>query len=165
MRRPKLKTLLRLAAGAALASGILALSAAAPVLASPAPQDANQPRVGYWQYNYHVSIVPAGNDMKCLTPADVKNFFSNLCTRHFTCEYTTNETHDGKVNLVGTWIDHKNRVTKVKADGVYDSTSFHLNAHVVLGAVLNLPASGSIDGKFISDTCPPGSENPKKKKS
>jgi hypothetical protein len=157
--QPKLPTLARLAAAVALAAGLLALPAASPA----APQDPNQPKVGYWQYNYHVSIIPAGNDMKCLSKEDVKNFFSNLCTRHFQCAYTTNETRDGKVKLVGTWTDHKNRVTKVNADGVYDPASFHLNAHVNLGALLGIGANGTIDGKFVSETCPAGSDNPKKK--
>ncbi len=159
LARPTAQGLVRVAAAATLAAGLLALPAASPAQT----QDPNQPKVGYWQYNYHVSIVPAGDDMKCLTKADVANFFSNLCTRHFTCVYTTNETRDGKVKLVGTWIDHKNRVTKVNADGIYDPASFHLNAHVNLDALLGIGANGTIDGKFISDTCPPGSENPKKK--
>jgi hypothetical protein len=161
LARSTAKTLARTAAAGALTLGLLTLPAASP--AAPQSQDPNQPKVGYWQYNYHVSIIPAGNDMKCLNREDVKNFFSNLCTRHFTCVYTTNETRDGKVKLVGTWTDHKNRVTKVNADGVYDPASFHLNAHVNLGALLGIGANGTIDGKFIADTCPAGSENPKKK--
>ena len=156
---PAVQTIVRAAVGAVLAAGLLALPVASPA----ASQDPNQPKPGYWKYNYHVSIIPAGNEMKCLSKAEVARFFDGICNHGYTCDYPIKDVHDGKVKLGGTWLDRKGRLTKINADGIYDSDSFHLNAHVNLGALLGLPASGTIDGKFVSDTCPPGSENPKKK--
>jgi hypothetical protein len=149
-------TLVRIAAASALALGLSGLSAI-----SSQAQDRDSPLPGYWQYSYHVSIIPAGDQMKCLSKAEVTRFFDGLCNKGSTCTYSVNDAHDGKVRLEGLWIDHKGRHTKVKADGVYEPRSFKLNAHIVLN--IGLPVSGTIEGKYISDTCPPGSENPKKK--
>jgi hypothetical protein len=156
LSRPAPRTLVRLAAGSALALGLLTVSAA-----SSQAQGNDAPLPGYWQYNYHVSIIPAGNEMKCLSKAEVQKFFAGLCNKGSTCTYSTNDAHDGKVQLEGLWIDHKGRHTKVKADGVYDPKAFKLNAHIVLN--FGLPVSGTIEGHFVSADCPAGSENPKKK--
>jgi hypothetical protein len=158
LARPTAKTLARIATGSALALGLLTLSAASTQAQA---QDADAPLPGYWQYNYHVSVVPAGDEMKCLSRAEVKNFFDGLCNKGSKCTYSVNDAHDGKVRLEGLWIDHKDRHTKVKADGVYDPKSFKLNAHIVLS--FGLPVSGTIEGHFVSADCPPGSEKPKKK--
>lgn len=142
-------TLLKIAACAAL----LSLPAASSLAQNNNPDDAPLP--GYWQYKYSVLILPAGDDMKCLTPKDVKKFFDGLCKKDTKCTYTTNEAKDGKVKLVGLWVDHKNRHVKVKADGVYNPTSFRLKANINLSG---LPVSGTIEGKRIGATCPPGSQ-------
>jgi hypothetical protein len=157
LAQPRPLTLVRLAAGAALALGFCIL----PTVPTEAQaQDSQAPVPGLWQYDYHAFVFNAGNEMKCLSKNDVKRFFDGLCNKGSTCTYTTNDAHDGKVKLEGEWVDHKGRHTKVSANGVYDPKSFKLNAHIVLS--FGLPVDGVIDGHFVSADCPPGMDKPKK---
>jgi hypothetical protein len=144
----------RLALGGALATSILGLAGAT------AAQDRDKPLPGLWQYSYRAAIYNS-DETKCLSKADVARFFDGLCNKGSTCTYATNDAHDGKVRLVGVWLDHKGRRTDVKADGVYDAKSFKLNAHI-LASALPIPIDGTIDGHFISAECPPGSDKPEK---
>jgi len=150
-----LSPLLKALACAALLSVPAASSVAQSSGAQSAGNPTDAPLPGYWQYKYHVLILPAGDDMKCLTPKDVKKFFDGLCKKDTKCTYSTNEAKDGKVKLVGLWIDHKDRHVKVKANGVYDPNSFKLKANITLSG---LPVSGTIEGKRIGAVCPPGSQ-------
>ena len=155
---PKTKTLLRTTAGAVLAVGLFVL----PSTTSQAiAQENDTPLPGLWQYNYRAWVFSAGNEMRCLTKADVQRFFDGLCNKGSKCTYSVNESRDGKVRLEGVWIDHKGRRTGVSANGVYDPKSFKLNAHVVV-QVLPIPVDGVIDGHFLSADCPPGMEKSKK---
>ncbi|RYG16720.1 MAG: DUF3617 family protein [Caulobacteraceae bacterium] len=132
----------------ALACAALLTAPAASSLAQSGPNDAPLP--GYWEYKYKVFVV-SKTDMKCLTPKDVKRFFDGLCNKGSTCTYSTNDARDGKVKLVGQWIDHKNRHTQVKADGVYTPTSFALKANVTLNSGISL--AGTIEGRRLTATC------------
>ena len=136
----------RLALGGLMAAGVLALAGATGA------QGRDQPLPGLWSYSYHTPISNS-DETKCLSKADVVRFFDGLCNKGSTCTYSTNDAHDGKVRLVGVWIDHKGRRTDIKADGTYDPKSFHLNAHVVMSAI-PIPVDGTIDGHFISAECP-----------
>ena len=162
--------LVRRAALAAAAAALLAMPAASSLAQTPqpgsavAPQPDDAPLPGYWQYSYHVSIIPAGDEMKCLSKNDVKRFFDGLCNKGSKCTYTTNDAHDGKVRLVGEWIDHKGRHTQLSGSGVYDQKAFKLKAHVVLHLGLTIPVDGTIEGHYVSAECPAGSESPKKGK-
>lgn len=146
----------RLMAGGALALGLLGLGGASQA------QDRDKPLPGYWQYSYRAFIYNS-DETKCLSKADVARFFAGLCNKGSTCTYTTNQAHDGKVRLIGEWVDHKGRRTKVNAEGVYDPKSFHLDAHVVLSIGVSLPVDGTIDGHYLGPGCPPGSESPRKR--
>ena len=160
LHSPKAKTLMRTAAGAMLAAGLFVL----PCATSQAiAQDSDTPIPGLWQYNYRAWVFSAGNEMRCLTKADVKRFVDGLCNKGSTCTYSVNEAKDGKIKLDGVWVDHKGRRTNVSGTGVYDPTSFKLNAHIVV-QVLPIPVDGVIDGHFVSPDCPPGMENGKIKK-
>jgi hypothetical protein len=148
----------KLSLGAALAAGLLSVAGAGAGLA----QDADKPLPGYWQYSYRTPISNS-DEMRCLSKADVARFFDGLCNKGSTCTYSTNEAHNGKVKLVGVWVDHKGRNTKVNADGTYDPKAFHLNAQVAVGALAGLTVPGTIDGKWTDAACPAGSENAGKK--
>jgi hypothetical protein len=143
--KPIRSTLLKVLACAALLSVPAATS-----LAQASPGDAPLP--GYWEYKYKVFGASAGDDMKCLTPKDVARFFDGLCKKDTKCTYTTNDAANGKVNLVGVWVDHKNRRTKVKANGVYNQTAFTLKANIVIAGIL--PVNGNIEGRRVNATCP-----------
>lgn len=152
------KTALRTFAGAALAAGLFVLPSAT---SQAVAQENDTPMPGLWQYNYRAWVFSAGNEMRCLTKADVQRFFDGLCNKGSKCTYSVNEARDGKVKLEGVWVDHKGRRTKVSGNGVYDSKSFKLNAHIVV-QVLPIPVDGVIDGHFVSADCPPGTEKTKK---
>jgi hypothetical protein len=142
----------RLALGGALVAGLLSVAGATGA------QDRDAPLPGLWQYSYRAAIYN-NDETKCLSKAEVKRFFDGLCNKGSTCTYSTNDAHDGKVKLVGVWLDHKGRRTDVKADGIYDAKSFKLNAHI-LASALPIPIDGTIDGHFISADCPAGSDKP-----
>jgi hypothetical protein len=95
------------AAGLATAAGVSL--AAAPVPATILP--------GHWEYSYHIGIIPAGDESRCLKQADVEQFAKGICTRKYTCDYETNVVKDGKISLKGTWTDKKGRVAPVTANG------------------------------------------------
>lgn len=139
----------------ALIAGTLILGAVAAV-AAPQIADAAGARAvtilpGQWEYSYRVGIIPAGSESRCLKQADVEQFAKGICTRRYTCDYTTRKVADGKVALKGTWTDKKGRVAPVTANGDYAPESFRLNVH--MKTINGLPLAGVMDARRTSATC------------
>lgn len=130
------------AAGLATAAGASLAATAAPSTILP----------GHWEYSYHIGIIPAGDESRCLKQADVEQFAKGICTRRYTCDYETRVVKDGKISLKGTWTDKKGRVAPVTANGVYAAESFRMD--IKLKTVNGLPLAGVMDAKRVSATCP-----------
>jgi hypothetical protein len=139
----------------ALIAGTLILGAmtavAAPQLADAAGARATTILPGQWEYSYRIGIIPAGTEDRCLKQADVEQFAKGICTRRYTCDYTTRVVQDGKVSLKGAWTDKKGRVAPVSANGVYAPESFRLNVH--LKTTNGLPLAGVMEARRVSATC------------
>lgn len=144
---------LALAVGVATAGLSLAqpLVAAASRVANPPAKTTILP--GHWEYDYKIGPIPAGNETRCLKPADVEQFSRGICTRKYRCDYTTNVVQNGKIRLKGSWTDKKDRVAPVTAEGSYTPERFKLN--IQLKTVNGLPLAGTMTAKRLSADCPP----------
>jgi len=144
---------LALAVGVASAGISLAqplVSAASRVAAPAAAKTTILP--GHWSYDYRIGPIPAGSETRCLKPADVEQFSRGICTRKYRCDYTTNVVQNGKIRLKGSWIDKKDRVAPVTAEGSYTPESFKLNIH--MKTINGLPLAGAMTAKRLSAECP-----------
>lgn len=143
-------SVLAFAAGVALAGSSLAQ----PLVDAPGHATAKTTILpGHWVYDYKIGPIPAGNETKCLKPADVEQFSRGICTRRYRCDYTTNVVQNGKIRLKGAWTDKKDRVAPVTAEGSYTPESFKLNIH--LKTISGLPLAGTMTAKRLSADCPP----------
>ena len=84
---------------------------------------------GEWNYTTRLGPIPISSDSHCLTQKDVDNFNRGICMKHYTCDYSAAEVHDGVVNLKGTWTDKKGNVSQVTAHGTYTPESFSIDVH------------------------------------
>ena len=139
---------MRLIAIALTAAG-LATTAGMSLAAQPAPKTILP---GHWEYSYKVGPIPAGDESRCLKQAYVEQFAKGICTRKYTCDYTTRVVKDGKIELKGAWTDKKGRVAPVTAKGGYTAESFQLD--VKMKTVNGLPLAGVMDARRIAATCP-----------
>lgn len=134
------------------------LAAAALGIAATAQADAAAPKTtilpGHWEYSYRIGIIPAGSEDKCIKPADAAQFSKGICTRRYSCEYTTNVVENGKIALKGNWTDKKGRVAPVSAKGSYTPETFKLD--IKLKTVNGLPLAGEMTAKRLAATCPAG---------
>jgi len=117
-----------------------------------APSTPNTILPGHWEYSYKVGPIPAGDETRCLKQSDVEQFARGICTRRYTCDYTTRVVKDGKIELKGAWTDKKGRVAPVTARGGYTAESFRLD--IKLKTVNGIPLAGVMDARRIGATCP-----------
>ena len=117
-----------------------------------APSTPNTILPGHWEYSYKVGPIPAGDESRCLKQADVEQFAKGICTRKYTCDYTTRVVKDGKIELKGAWTDKKGRVAPVTAKGGYTAESFQLD--VKMKTINGIPLAGVMDAKRVGPTCP-----------
>ena len=117
-----------------------------------APSTPNTILPGHWEYSYKVGPIPAGDETRCLKQSDVEQFAKGICTRRYTCDYTTRVVKDGKIELKGAWTDKKGRVAPVTARGGYTAESFRLD--IKLKTVNGIPLAGVMDARRIGATCP-----------
>ena len=130
------------AAGLATAAGASLAATAAPTTILP----------GHWEYSYHIGIIPAGDESRCLKQADVEQFAKGICTRKYPSDYETKVVKDCKISQKGSWTDQQGRVAPVTANGVYTPESFRMD--IKLKTVNGLPLAGVMDAKRVSATCP-----------
>lgn len=143
---------MRLIAIALTAAG-LACAAGAALATQPAPSTILP---GHWEYSYRIGPIPAGDESRCLKQADVEQFAKGICTRRYTCDYTTRVVQDGKIALKGTWTDKKGRVAPVTAKGDY--TAEHFTLDVKMKTINGIPLAGVMDAKRVGATCPVGAK-------
>lgn len=141
-----------------LALGILAFAAVlgpgAALRAQPAEPKSIQP--GYWEYKTKLIGLTVDTKRKCVTPADVDEFLSGPCNRHYTCVYPTREVADGRANFDGYWQDKKGRRAKVRASGTYQAKSFVLDARGT--STQGLPLAATLEARWIAPSCPAGAD-------
>jgi hypothetical protein len=133
----------------ALSAAGLALTAGLSQAAQPAPATILP---GHWEYSYRIGPIPAGDESRCLKQADVEQFAKGICTRKYTCDYTTRVVKDGKIALKGAWTDKKGRVAPVTAKGDYTAESFKLD--VKLKTINGIPLAGVMDARRVWASCP-----------
>lgn len=138
---------MRLIALALAAAGLVSVTGASA--AKPAPATILP---GHWEYSYKVGPIPAGDETRCLKQADVEQFAKGICTRKYTCDYTTRVVKDGKIALKGSWTDKKGRVAPVTASGDYTAERFRLD--IKLKTVNGIPLAGEMDARRVGATCP-----------
>ncbi len=139
---------MRLIAIALTAAG-LATTAGMSLAAQPTPSTILP---GHWEYSYRIGPIPAGDESRCLKQTDVEQFAKGICTRKYTCDYTTRVVQNGKISLKGTWTDKKGRVAPVTANGGYTAESFQLD--VKMKTINGIPLAGVMDAKRVGPTCP-----------
>ncbi|ALL15170.1 DUF3617 domain-containing protein [Caulobacter henricii] len=135
----------------ALTTAGLALAAGTSHATQPAPATILP---GHWEYSYKIGPIPAGDESRCLKQADVEQFAKGICTRKYTCDYTTRVVKDGKIQLKGAWTDKKGRVAPVTAKGGYTAESFKLD--VKMKTINGIPLAGVMDARRVAATCPAG---------
>lgn len=135
----------------ALTTAGLALAAGTSQATQPAPATILP---GHWEYSYKIGPIPAGDESRCLKQADVEQFAKGICTRKYTCDYTTRVVKDGKIQLKGAWTDKKGRVAPVTAKGGYTAESFKLD--VKMKTINGIPLAGVMDARRVAATCPAG---------
>lgn len=131
----------------------LATTAGMSLAAQPTPSTILP---GHWEYSYKVGPIPAGDETRCLKQADVEQFAKGICTRRYTCDYTTRVVKDGKIALKGTWTDKKGRVAPVTAKGDYTAESFQLD--VKMKTINGIPLAAVMDARRVGATCPAGAK-------
>ena len=141
---------MRLIALALTAAG-LAMTAGLSLAAPPVPTTILP---GHWEYSYRIGPIPAGDETRCLKPSDVEQFSRGICTRKYTCDYTTRVVKDGKIALKGAWTDKKGRVAPVTARGDYTAESFKLD--VKIKTINGIPLAGVMDARRVGAVCPAG---------
>ena len=143
----------------------LSISAAAVLLASPlasaqpvpdtaAADPAQSVLPGRWSYTYKIGFIPVDTEFWCLKAGEVRRAFTSPCNSKHTCTYTTQEMADGRIKLVGQWMDKKGRVAPVSAQGGYTPTT--LNLRIRMRTTGGLPLAGSMSGKRVGETCAAG---------
>lgn len=145
----------RLAAAALFATVVLApasVPAWAQVAGAQAAAPAQRVLPGSWEYRARVAIFPVSKEYRCLNAEEIEDFLFHPCTRKYRCTYPLKQVGDGRVKLDGTWVDRKQRVAKVRAEGTYTLTSLNMRANVV--TIHGFPVSGSITARRIGDSCP-----------
>ena len=117
----------------------------------PAPQTVYP---GRWEYKYRIAMIPVATEYWCFRPEAIERAFAGPCNRHHTCTYSVREVSDGKVRLVGQWMDKKGRVAPVSARGSYTLNSINLNLNV--RTTNGVPLSGTMSARRIANECQPG---------
>lgn len=127
-----------------------------------APQDFPLP--GYWETTTKVQSVinETKTEKHCYKAADVIRLLQP-CNHHHTCEYSTQDAHNGRLTLKGEWVNKKDhRVIEVAGVGSYSHEKMTATAEMHT-QFLGIPVSGKgeLSARRISADCPPEAEEKK----
>jgi hypothetical protein len=116
---------------------------------------------GYWESTEQYSVLLSGqnHDRKCLTKAQIDDFLNAPHTKHYQCNYSSQQVADGHAAFHGgACFSHTGRkvLSDVQVAGDYAPERFRLGFrfNLLVSAGVGLPGSGSIDAHRISAECP-----------
>lgn len=110
-----------------------------------------KPMPGMWEFSTKAAGFYNDNDKYCLSQVEIDRFYSNPCKKNTVCTYTTkNFASDGTVQLVGKWVDKKNRVSKVNTKGTFKPDNLKLKGNVTF---YNVPIPITFEAKRLSAKC------------
>ena len=138
---------------------LVSLAAAAPAMAGHAQPYPINP--GHWQATTTFLGLPVATDHWCVQPKDIHKFLGGLSNHIYHCTYPLNTAENGEIHFRGVCTQTKRgkllQQFNLEGDGSYTPTTVHMKAHGCCIKWNGIPLSGSanLDGRFISEACPP----------